>query len=88
MLAGCFAPSERLTFPRRALERSSRGWFYDVNHRSRVDFALLSNGKGQLDRVAYDDAGSGHLNRVYRLGEYVNGDIPHLIGLLVSIPYH
>lgn len=88
MLAGCAAPSDRLTFPRHALEKSSRGWFYGVNHRERADFALLADGQGNLDRVAYDDAGDGHFNRIYLLSEYANGDVPHLVVLLDSIPYH
>jgi hypothetical protein len=88
LIEGCSAPSDRLSFPKKPIETSKQGWFFDVHHRGRTDFALLADGQGRVDSVAYDDAGSGHFNRVYRLGEYANGDVPHLIVLLDSIPYH
>ena len=90
MLAGgCAAPSARLTFPRRPIGRSSQGWFYNVHHRhgAQPDFALLSGSDGRIESVAYDDAGNGHYNRIYRLDDYPDQAVPHLIVLLDSIPY-
>jgi hypothetical protein len=88
LVCGCAAPSERLTFPKKPVEISHRGFFYDVHHRGRPDFALLSNPSGRVESVAYDDAGNGRFNRIYPLAEYANDDVPHLIILLDSIPYH
>jgi hypothetical protein len=87
LAAGCAAPSDRLTFPQHPLSVSSQGIFYDVHHHGRADFALLTNSEGRVESVAYDDAGSGKFNRVYRLDEYANQDVPHLIILLDSIPF-
>jgi hypothetical protein len=87
LLAGCSAPSARLTFPTAPISRTDRGWFYDVHHHGRADFALLANDTGGLDSVAYDDAGTGHFNRVYKLDDYANAGVAHLIVLLDSIPY-
>jgi hypothetical protein len=86
-LPGCSAPSARLTFPERPTSQNSRGIFYNVHHHSAPDFALLKDDSGRIDSVAYDDAGDGHFNRVYRLSDYRNEDVPHLIVLLDSIPY-
>ena len=88
LACGCAAPSDRLTFPRKPIDVSSRGFFYDVHHHGRADFALLSNPSGRVNAVAYDDAGTGRFNRIYSLDEYANDDVPHLIILLDSIPYH
>jgi len=87
LFAGCSAPSGRLSFPTGALEKSKRGWFYDVHHAGRADFALLPDATGRLDTLAYDDAADGHFNRVYHLHDYADGDVPHLIIMLDSIPF-
>ena len=87
-ICGCSAPSARLTFPDKPVEISKRGVFYDVHHKGRADFALLADTNGRIESVAYDDAGRGNFNRVYRLSDYANDDVPHLIVLLDSIPYH
>jgi hypothetical protein len=86
-LVGCSAPSGRLTFPTHAIEQSNRGWFFDIHHRGRADFALLPDSKGRLQTLAYDDAGDWHFNRLYHLHDYANADVPHLIIMLDSIPF-
>ena len=87
MIGGCAAPSDRLTFPDGASEASSRGLFYNVHHHSPPDFAMLPDEHGRLDVLAYDDDGDGKFDRFYRLSDYRNEDVPHLIVLLDSIPY-
>ncbi|HZK80147.1 MAG TPA: hypothetical protein VFC46_03750, partial [Humisphaera sp.] len=87
LIGGCAVPSARLNFPAGPVERSQRGIFYDTEARGRADFALLRDDRGKLDVLAYDDAGAGKFNREYRLSEYANEDVPHLILLLDSIPY-
>src|SRR5690348_1749440 len=67
LLWGCAAPFPRLDFPAHALERSSRGWFYDLHQRGRADFALLADEQGKLDLLAYDDDGDGRFDRIDRL---------------------
>jgi hypothetical protein len=84
---GCQAPSERLTFPAAPLSRTADGWFYDVHHRGYPDFALLPDEKGKLDILAYDN-GNHCLEYRYRLSNYRDEDVPHLIVLLDSIPFH
>ena len=37
--------------------------------------------------MGYCDAGDGNFNRQYRLSDYANENVPHLIILLDSIPY-
>ena len=87
LLAGCSAPSARLTFPAAPISQNSKGWFYDVHHRGKPDFALLKNDAGRVESVAYDDDGNGNWDRVYRLGDYADVNVPHLIVLLDSIPF-
>lgn len=86
LITGCSAPSARLTFPD-ATTRSPQGWFYNVHHHSPADFALLADANGRLTSAAYDDAGEGGFGRVYRLADYANESVPHLIVLLDSIPF-
>ncbi|HET6247440.1 MAG TPA: hypothetical protein VFE47_07085 [Tepidisphaeraceae bacterium] len=86
-VSGCIAPSARLDFPTGPVERSARGVFYDVQHTGKPDFALLADERGKFDILAYADAGDGQFNRKYRLSQYANEDVPHLIILLDSIPY-
>ena len=86
-LMGCIPPSERLNFPCTPIERSSRGIFYDVHCTGHADFALLADEHQKLDILAYSDAGDGKFNREYRLSDYANENVPHLIILLDSIPY-
>lgn len=87
LLDGCSAPAARLNFPAAPLQRSSQGWLFDVHGKGRADFALLPDASGKLDLLAYDDAGLGSFGRRYRLSEYRNADVPHVILLLDSIPY-
>ncbi|HEX4792899.1 MAG TPA: hypothetical protein VH370_03850 [Humisphaera sp.] len=86
-ISGCAAPSARIPFPAQPIERSQRGWFYDVHGKGHADFGLLPDESGKLDVVAYDDDHSGRFNRRYRLSDYANDDVPHLILLLDSIPF-
>ena len=79
--------SDRLTFPATPLSRSSAGWFYDVHHTGAADFALLPDENGKLDILAYDN-GNHRLEYQYRLSNFRDEDVPHLIVLLDSIPYH
>jgi len=87
VFVGCSAPSARIDFPSHATEKSPRGWFYDMHATGRADFALLTDENHRLDIVAYDDDHSGRFNRRYRLSEYTNDDVPHLIILLDSLPF-
>jgi len=87
LLVGCAAPSARLNFPLHAVEKSSRGWFYDMHGTGKADFALLPDSQGKLDLLGYDDDGDGKFDRLYRLSDYANKDVPHLIILLDSLPY-
>ena len=76
-----------MSFHAAPIERSAKGIFYDVHHTGKPDFALLADERGKFDILAYSDAGDGQFSRKYRLSEYGNQDVPHLIILLDSIPY-
>ena len=83
---GCFAPRERLTFPTSPIEQANEIEWFDVDHDGRRDFALVHS-SGQVDELLYDDDQDGTVDRVYRLSDYRNEDVPHVIILLDSIPF-
>ena len=87
IVGGCAAPSARLSFPTHPTSHDAHGIYFNVRHHSVPDFAMLLDGTGRVDSVAYDDAGDGRFNRVYRLRDYADDDVPHLIVLLDSIPF-
>jgi hypothetical protein len=85
-LVGC-APRARLTFPYRRLIATTQPQSFDCDGDGRNDFAVTFDKSGRLDAVAYDDGEDGKFDRVYRLADYANEDVPHLILLLDSIPF-
>jgi hypothetical protein len=48
---------------------------------------LLKNSGGRVESIAYDDNGNGHWERIYRLADYSERNVPHLIVMLDSIPF-
>lgn len=83
---GC-APGARLTFPQSPLLVTENVTWYDVAGDGRGDFALIADGDGRVRTIGYDDAGDGSFDRLYRLDEYANESVPHLIILFDSIPF-
>ena len=77
----------RLTFPRTPLHTNEQGRFYDVHHTGKADFAILKDETGRLNMLAYDDDGDGRFDRYYRLSDYANQDVPHLVVMIDSMPY-
>ena len=86
-LAGCGAPRARLTFPYRPLVASSQPQWFDVDRNGRNDFAITFNPAGRVDALCYDDNEDGQPDRIYRLGDYANDTVPHVIILLDSVPF-
>jgi hypothetical protein len=86
-LIGCSAPRERLTFPTTPLSRDDGGEWFDVNRNGKPDFHVMKSANGAVDRLEYDDNEDGVIDRAYRLSDYANRDVPHLIILLDSIPF-
>jgi len=84
---GCSAPGVRLTFPQRPVETDSKQRSYDVNADGMIDFAMIADEQGRFDVIVYDDDEDGEFNRTYRLSEYADTEVPHLILLLDSIPF-
>jgi hypothetical protein len=80
---GCTSPRDRLTFPRAPVEAHA----YDTRGDGRVNFTLLLDERGRVNRLAYDDDADGTADRIYRLSDYDNARVPHVIILLDSIPY-
>jgi predicted RND superfamily exporter protein len=86
-LQGCSAPSGRLSFPAAPLTKAQNVEWFDVGHTGRPQFGVTTDDAGRVDRLLYDDTGSGHIDREYRLSDYANERVPHLILLLDSIPF-
>lgn len=84
---GCFAPSDRLSFPTTPTSVSEAGRIYDVDKDGKPDFAFLAGPSGSLDILAYDDNEDGTFDRRYSLADYRDEDVPHLIILFDSIPF-
>src|SRR4051812_43362810 len=84
---GCAPPGQHLTFPTSPLTRGADGDWYDVSGDGRPDFAMLRDpATGRLNTLAYDDDQDGRQDRIYRLDDYANESVPHLIILMDSIP--
>src|SRR5688572_9306205 len=80
-LAGCNAPSDRLSFPDHVtLVRDKAEWF-DTDRDGKVDFAV----RGQ--ELWYDDNQDGQPDRVYRVADFANDKVPHVILLIDSVPF-
>ncbi|MDB5327964.1 MAG: hypothetical protein JWM57_3533 [Phycisphaerales bacterium] len=89
LLSGCaMAPSERLSFPSStSVTENDRRLNYDMDGDRKPDFATLAGPDGRIDRLEYDDNEDGTPDRIYRLSDYADDDVPHVIILLDSIPY-
>jgi hypothetical protein len=86
-MSGCSAPSGRLTFPTASIAHTQDCEWYDVHHNGKKQFGITYDANGNVDRLIYSDGGDGRADREYRLADYANDQVPHLILLLDSIPY-
>ncbi len=84
---GCAAPSGRLTFPSHPLSRTADAVWYDLSGKRTRDFGLAYDANGKVSALLYDDLHDGTISRTYRLADYADADVPHVIVLLDSIPY-
>lgn len=94
LLPGCgavvsaLAPGDRLWFPKHpASILDDGGLAYDTDFDGRVDFEVHPNKDGVLDILSYDDDKDGSFDREVRISDHRQGDVPHLILLMDSIPY-
>src|SRR6202000_1379982 len=74
-------------FPASPLKQSGNYVWYATHGDGRPDFALSLDADGNVDAVCYADHRDGKIDRVYRLADYAERDVPHAIILLDSIPY-
>jgi hypothetical protein len=90
LLVGACAPSQRLTFPTSpSREDGNLTWYQTSPAYNGPDFALRGDpATGRVDAVCYDDDRDGAVDRVYRLADYREDRVPHLIILLDSIPFN
>ena len=87
LLLGCRSSVEPLTFPRSPIRHTADGDWYDVKHDGKPDFGVLRDSSGKVNVLEYDDDEDGTPDRIYRLSDYANESVPHLIILLDSVPY-
>jgi hypothetical protein len=87
LLVGCQAPLAQLTFPYRALRATTQPRRFDVDRDGRDDFAVTFDASDRMDALEYDDDEDGSADRTYRLRNYANDDLPHVIILLDSVPF-
>jgi hypothetical protein len=87
LATGCQAPRERLSFPAAPIQTLPGKVWYDVNHDGKPDFALSTTPDGRVDQLCYDDNEDGTIDRSYRLDDYADDKVPHLILLMDSIPF-
>jgi hypothetical protein len=76
-----FWPSARLSFPEHPHSQSSGFLWYDINGTGKPNFAISADG----NTLCYTSPDSP--NRIYRISDYADADVPHAIILLDSIPY-
>lgn len=87
-VSGCQAPLAQLSFPYRAIAAGEAAQSFDVDGDGRAEFTLTFDEAGRVDAQGYDDDGDGVSDRVYRLRDYDNELVPHLVILLDSVPFH
>jgi hypothetical protein len=87
-VGGCAAPSARLTFPIHPLCRDGDTVWYDVTGKGTRDFGLRYSAEGDLISLVYADLRDGKASRIYKLSDYADADVPHVILLLDSLPFH
>jgi predicted RND superfamily exporter protein len=86
LLTGCAAPSGRLMFPDAPMEKTRECDWYDVHHSGHREFGVAYDGAGRVDRLLYCGS-DGKVSREYRLADYANERVPHMILLLDSLPF-
>ena len=86
-LIGCSPPSGRLTFPNSPIARAADAEWFDIHHGGQKEFGIASNPDGRVNRLLYADHRDGITTREYRLDDYANQQVPHLILLLDSLPF-
>ncbi len=86
MCSGCVAPSEHLRFPSSAHSTTSLERRFDINGNGKTEFSIVVE-HDRVNRLEYDDNEDGAIDRIYRLSDYSNDDVPHFIILFDSIPF-
>ncbi len=84
---GCAPPSGRLTFPINPIAKTADTEWFDIHHGGQKEFGLIHSADGRVDRLLCSDHRDGNVTREYRLRDYANKQVPHLILLLDSLPF-
>ncbi len=84
---GCGAPTARLRFPIGPLEQNHSVVWYAAGHAGRPGFGTSLDETGTLDKIYYADKENGKPDRIYRLDDYADDEVPHVLILLDSIPF-
>ncbi|MEM7626673.1 MAG: hypothetical protein AAF333_13850 [Planctomycetota bacterium] len=87
VLAGC-VPGERMHFEQVPAVIAKDFVYFDTDRDGLLDFRFVRPAQGhRLDELAYDDNEDGTPDRRFRLSDYHNDSVPHLIVLIDSIPF-
>lgn len=87
-IVGCSNNARTITFPAQPLTHTAEADWYDMNHDGKPDFGLIRDATGRITTLEYDDDEDGKPDRVYHLADYASEDVPHLVIMLDSVPYH
>ena len=87
LFTGCGPPDMRLSFPEHPLYQADQLTWYAGRSDGLADFATSFEPDGRIDRIYFSNHHDGHPDRMYRLSEYADADVPHVIVLLDSVPY-
>ncbi len=87
LLSGCGPPSARLSFPASALTQRQGVTWYDARGDGKPSFGTALDADGRLDSLFYADNENAKPERIYRLSDYADVDVPHVVIMLDSVPY-
>src|SRR5687767_6399490 len=86
-LAGCQAPLARLKFAQPVTGASLEPQRYDIDRDGKHELVLTFDAAGKINALSYDEDENGTIDRVFRLSDYSNDGVPHVVILLDSVPF-
>jgi hypothetical protein len=87
IVTGCGPPDMRLSFPASPMRQDHGITWYAATGDGKPSFGTSLDTIGRLDSLYYSDHEDAKPDRIYRLSDYADADVPHVLILLDSIPY-